>query len=241
MKKPIVSVKNLVFDYMTKRALFGVSFDIAKGSVVALVGPNGAGKTTLMRCLAGLVKPFSGEITIAGVNVPEDTREAHRHVFYLSDVFGLYDDLTARQCLHYAALAFEIPKEEIKERVEDTAKMLGLTEHLDTLAGSLSRGLRQRLAIALGIVHKTDFLILDEPASGLDPKSRLELSQLFLSLKEQGYTLLISSHILAELEDYATEVIVLKSGRIVRHEKFDGSLTKVQNNKINLILWVFKI
>ena len=102
MKKPIVSVKNLVFDYMTKRALFGVSFDIAKGSVVALVGPNGAGKTTLMRCLAGLVKPFSGEITIAGVNVPEDTREAHRHVFYLSDVFGLYDDLTARQCLHYA-------------------------------------------------------------------------------------------------------------------------------------------
>lgn len=238
MKKPIVSVKNLVFDYMTKRALFGVSFDIAKGSVVALVGPNGAGKTTLMRCLAGLVKPFSGEITIAGVNVPEDTREAHRHVFYLSDVFGLYDDLTARQCLHYAALAFEIPKEEIKERVEDTAKMLGLTEHLDTLAGSLSRGLRQRLAIALGIVHKTDFLILDEPASGLDPKSRLELSQLFLSLKEQGYTLLISSHILAELEDYATEVIVLKSGRIVRHEKFDGSLTKVQNNKINLAIRV---
>ena len=238
MNEPIVSVRNLIFDYMTKRALFGISFEIEKGSIVALVGPNGAGKTTLMRCLAGLVKPFGGEITVAGVNVPEDTRTAHRHVSYLSDVFGLYDDLTARQCLHYAALAFEIPKEKINDRIAETAEMLGLTEHLDTFAGNLSRGLRQRLSIAVGIIHKTDFLILDEPASGLDPKSRIELAKLFTTLKEQGYTLLISSHILTELEDYATEVIVLKAGRIVRHEKFDGSLTKIQDDKINIAVRV---
>ena len=165
----MIKVKNLVFDYMTKRALHGLSFEIEKGSIVALIGPNGAGKTTLMRCLAGLGKPFSGEIFINDINVPEDSRNAHRHISYLSDVFGLYDNLTARQCLRYAALAFDIPTAEIDGRIAETAEMLNLTEHLDTYAGNLSRGLRQRLAFARGIIHNPEFIILDEPASGLDP------------------------------------------------------------------------
>ena len=227
----MIKVKNLVFDYMTKRALHGLSFEIEKGSIVALIGPNGAGKTTLMRCLAGLVKPFSGEIFINDINVPEDSRNAHRHISYLSDVFGLYDNLTARQCLRYAALAFDIPTAEIDGRIAETAEMLNLTEHLDTYAGNLSRGLRQRLAIALGIIHK--------PASGLDPEARLELSKLFVALKEKGHTLLISSHILAELEDYATAVIVLNAGRIVKYEKFDGSAVNVrQDARINIAVRV---
>ena len=216
----MIKVQNLVFDYMTKRALHGISFEIEKGSIVALIGPNGAGKTTLMRCLAGLVKPFSGEIYVNGINVPEDSRNAHKHISYLSDVFGLYDNLTARQCLRYAALAFDISGGDAEQRIEETAKMLNLTEHLDTFAGNLSRGLRQRLAIALGIIHQPEFIILDEPASGLDPEARLELSKLFVALKEKGHTLLISSHILAELEDYATSVIVLNAGRIVKYEQF---------------------
>ena len=226
----MIQVKNLVFDYMTKRALHDVSFEIEKGSIVALIGPNGAGKTTLMRCLAGLVKPFSGEIYVNGINVPEDSRNAHRHISYLSDVFGLYDNLTARQCLRYAALAFEIPDNQIEQRIEETAQMLNLTEHLDTYAGNLSRGLRQRLAIALGIIHQPEFIILDEPASGLDPEARLELSKLFISLKEKGHTLLISSHILAELEDYATSVIVLNAGRIVKYEHFGSNNTNVKTS-----------
>ena len=233
----MIKVKNLVFDYMTKRALHGLSFEIEKGSIVALIGPNGAGKTTLMRCLAGLVKPFSGEIFINDINVPEDSRNAHRHISYLSDVFGLYDNLTARQCLRYAALAFDIPTAEIDGRIAETAEMLNLTEHLDTYAGNLSRG--QRLAIALGIIHKPEFIILDEPASGLDPEARLELSKLFVALKEKGHTLLISSHILAELEDYATAVIVLNAGRIVKYEKFDGSAVNVrQDARINIAVRV---
>lgn len=235
----MIKVSNLIFDYMTKRALHGLSFEIEKGSIVALIGPNGAGKTTLMRCLAGLVKPFSGEIYLDDINVAEDSRNAHRHISYLSDVFGLYDNLTARQCLRYAALAFDIPTGEIDQRVSETAAMLNLTEHLDTYAGNLSRGLRQRLAIALGIIHKPEFIILDEPASGLDPEARLELSKLFVALKEQGHTLLISSHILAELEDYATDVIVLNAGRIVKYEKFGSKTTSADtNNKINITLRV---
>ncbi len=236
----MIKVQNLVFDYMTKRALHGLSFEIEKGSIVALIGPNGAGKTTLMRCLAGLVKPFSGEIYVNGINVPEDSRNAHRHISYLSDVFGLYENLTARQCLEYAALAFDIPAADIGRRVEETAALLNLTEHLDTYAGNLSRGLRQRLAIALGIIHEPEFIILDEPASGLDPEARLELSKLFVSLKEKGHTLLISSHILAELEDYATDVIVLNAGRIVKYEKFNGSgnTTAREDSKVNIAVRV---
>lgn len=220
----MIKVENLMFDYMTKRALKGVSFEIEKGSIVALIGPNGAGKTTLMRCLAGLVKPFSGEIFINDINVPEDSRRAHRHISYLSDVFGLYENLTARQCLKYAALAFDIKDNEIEEAIKDTAEKLNLTEHLDTFAGNLSRGLRQRLAIGLGIIHKPDFIILDEPASGLDPEARLDLSKLFIELKKQGHTLLISSHILAELEDYATHVMLLDDGHLIKYEPLKTSL-----------------
>lgn len=235
----MIKVENLVFDYMTKRALHGLSFEIEKGSIIALIGPNGAGKTTLMRCLAGLVKPFSGDIYINGINVPENSRTAHKHVSYLSDVFGLYDNLTARQCLRYAALAFDVPQDEIGARIAETAEQLDLTAHLDNYAGNLSRGLRQRLAIALGIIHKPEFIILDEPASGLDPEARLELSKLFVSLKEQGHTLLISSHILAELEDYATGVIVLNAGRIIKYEKFDGSKAALtQDEKSNIAVRV---
>lgn len=215
----MIKVRNLVFDYMTKRALHSVSFEIEKGSIVALIGPNGAGKTTLMRCLAGLVKPFSGEIYLDDINVPEDSRNAHRYISYLSDVFGLYDDLTARQCLKYAALAYDIKEKDIDAAIEKTAKKLKLTEHLDTFAGNLSRGLRQKLAIAQVIIHSPKFIILDEPASGLDPEARLELSELFVQLRNEGHTLLISSHILAELEDYATDVIVLDNGHLVKKEK----------------------
>ncbi len=192
-----------------------------------------------MRCLAGLVKPFSGEISVNGINVPEDSRRAHRHISYLSDVFGLYDNLTARQCLRYAALAFDLPPAEIEPRIVETAAMLNLTEHLESYAGTLSRGLRQRLAIALGIIHRPAFIILDEPASGLDPEARLELSRLFVNLKEKGHTLLISSHILAELEDYATDVIVLNAGRLVRYEQIGGNtVVSSQNPHVNLTIRV---
>lgn len=219
----MITVRNLVFDYMTKRALHGLSFEIDQGSITALIGPNGAGKTTLMRCLAGLVKPFSGEIQLDHIDVSEESRNAHRYISYLSDVFGLYDDLTAEQCLRYAALAYEIKEADIPDAIKKTAEKLQLTEHLDKYAGTLSRGLRQKLAIAQVIIHSPRFIILDEPASGLDPEARIELSKLFVQLKEEGHTLLISSHILAELEDYATDVIVLNSGHIVKKEKIHGT------------------
>lgn len=215
--QPIISVRNLSFEYNGKKALENVSFDIPEGSVTALVGPNGAGKTTLLRCLVGLEKPVAGAITVAGTDVIDDPRGAHRSIGYLSDFFGLYDTLTVRQCLTYMAWCQKIAPSDINPRISALAAKLKLTEKLDELAGTLSRGNRQRLGIALALVHNPKILILDEPASGMDPEARARLSHMMLDLKAQGKTLIVSSHILNELEDYCTDMLVIRDGKVGDH------------------------
>lgn len=212
----MISVKNLIFDYPTKRALHGVSLEIAPQSITALVGPNGAGKTTLMRAIAALDRFEHGSISVAGLDVRRQPREVHEVLGYLPDFFGLYEDLTVRQCLHYRALAHRVPENRLEAAVEQAAEAVNLRDRLGELAGALSRGLRQRLAIAQAIVHEPKVLLLDEPASGLDPDARQDLSRLFLQLQAAGLTQIVSSHILAELEDYSTSLIVIDQGRIVR-------------------------
>lgn len=213
----MIEVDAVTYEYPGKCALKEVSFAIPQGSVTALVGPNGAGKTTLMRCLAALDKPFSGAIRIGGVDAVEHPREIHQMIGYLSDFFGLYDDLTVRQSLTYAGALHAIPEAEIPARVEKTARRLGLGQYLDTASGALSRGLRQRLGIAQAFIHEPKILLLDEPASGLDPEARLSLSKLFLELRDEGVTLIVSSHILSELEDYCTDMLLLRDGALVEH------------------------
>jgi ABC-2 type transport system ATP-binding protein len=211
----MIDVEQLIFEYPNLRALDEVSFHIPQGSITALVGPNGAGKTTLLRCMAALEQPVSGNIRIADVDVLEHPRECHRIIGYLSDFFGLYDRLTVRQCLHYVARAQGIADEDCAEAIARVSKGLHIADRLDVLAGTLSRGLRQRVAIAQAIIHSPRVVLLDEPASGLDPEARHELAELFLALQKQGMTLLVSSHILAELEAYSTDMLVLREGRII--------------------------
>jgi len=213
----MISIDNLTFDYPTKRALTEVSCTIAAGSVTALVGPNGAGKTTLMRCLAGLDQPVTGAVTVDDVDVLAKPRLAHRHIGYLRDLFGLYDELSVRRCLAFHAAAFGVARAERASRIAWAAAALGLTDRLGEKAGRLSRGLRQRLAIAQVVIHKPKVLLLDEPASGLDPEARMELSRFIVNLNGEGMTILVSSHILAELEDYSTDVLIVSGGRIVDH------------------------
>lgn len=213
----MISVRNLVFDYPTKRALRSVSFDIQAGTITGLVGPNGAGKTTLLRCLAGLEVPFSGTIWVDRIDVTEEPREAHRRLGLLQDYLGLYDDLTGRQCLLYHSAAHGIPARDRAKRARDTAERLGIADRLDDRVGTLSRGLRQRLAIAQAMIHRPKILLLDEPAAGLDPDARYRLSELLRTLGAEGMTLVVSSHILAELEDYTTHMMILRNGRVVEH------------------------
>ena len=219
----MILVENLVFDYPGLRALHGIAFEIGAGSITALVGPNGAGKTTLLRCIAALDTPVAGRILVDGVDVHDDPRQCHRRMGYLSDFFGLYNELTVEQCLRHRAAAQDVPPGERAELVSKAVGRTGLSDRLGQKAGELSRGLRQRLAIAHSILHEPRVVLLDEPASGLDPEARLDLSRLFLRLQAEGMTLLVSSHILAELEDYSTHMMILRQGRLVEHTRVDGA------------------
>lgn len=211
----MIDVRDLIFAYDDKRALDRVSCVIDKGSVTALVGPNGAGKTTLIRCIVGLYEPLDGSVLFEGSDVFRNSHAAHRRMGYLTDFFGVYDTLTVKRCLTFAARAHGVPDASVARSVERAAERLGIASHMDAKAKELSRGLRQRLAIAQTIVHDPAFMVLDEPASGLDPEARKELSCLLLALRDGGMTILVSSHILAELEDYCTAMLVMRDGRIV--------------------------
>jgi len=220
----VIEIENLIFEYPDKRVIDKLSLKIKDNSITVLVGPNGAGKTTLIKSIAGLTEPYSGHVKIDGLDVYENPVEAHKKMGYLPDFFGLYDALTVRESLFYAAISHGIADEEAKHKAVQAADRLSIAEHLNNLAGDLSRGLKQRLAIAQAIVHEPKFLVLDEPASGLDPLARNELSALFKQLKSQGMTLLVSSHILSELEDYATDMIILKDGEVISNSAFDLKL-----------------
>lgn len=211
---PVIQVEDVAYDYPSARALEGVSFTVESGVVLALVGPNGAGKSTLMRCIAALDAPTEGRIRVAGLDVAEDPRGVHRVIGYLPDFFGLYEELTVRRALTYAARSRGVAAAAAPDAVARAAGRVQLTDRLDQRAGELSRGLRQRLAIAQTIVHDPKVLILDEPAAGLDPEARRSLSQLILSLAAEGMTIMVSSHILAELEDYSTSMLMIQNGRV---------------------------
>lgn len=224
----MINVEGLIFDYLGHRALHGVSVHIPKGTVTALVGPNGAGKSTLMRCIAGLDMPLSGTITVAGIDVQEHPRKVHTKLGYLSDSFGLYQDLTVAQCLTYAAQSQSIPNHIVADRVTEVVHYLGLSEKLNNLSSHLSRGQRQRVAIGQSIVHMPEVLLLDEPASGLDPEARSDLSSLFRKLNDKGMTLVVSSHILSELDEYCTHILSIRDGRVSRHASLAATSTGVQ-------------
>jgi len=218
-----IEVSNLLFEYPGVRALNDVSFEVAAGSVTALVGPNGAGKTTLLRCLAGLEQPLLGKMHVAGVDVLEEPRAVHRKIGYLSDFYGLYDALTVRQCFAYAAASHGVPDTGVPTAVERTADRLNLASLLERRAAELSRGQRQRVAIGQALIHGPQVLMLDEPASGLDPEARHDLAMLFTRLRGEGMTLLVSSHILAELDEYSTHMLVMKEGRLIEAKALEAT------------------
>ncbi|HEY7609397.1 MAG TPA: heme ABC exporter ATP-binding protein CcmA [Alphaproteobacteria bacterium] len=214
----IIAAEDLVYDYPGARALDGVSFEVAPGTITALVGPNGAGKTTLLRCLAVLDRPAEGRIWLDGMDVANHPRESHRKLGYLSDFYGLYDELTVRQCLSYHAAIHDLAPAAQAEAAERAAARMGLAALMNRRAQQLSRGQRQRLAIAQAIIHDPALLLLDEPAAGLDPEARWSLSSLIADLAKGGMTLIVSSHILSELEDYSTHVMIIRGGRLVLHK-----------------------
>lgn len=210
-----VRVCQVSLDYGDIRALDKIDLVLHPATITGLIGPNGAGKTSLMRAIVGLQPIDRGQILIGGLDLAESPRESQKMIGYVPDSFGIFQDLTVRQALTYQAACHHVPTNQIAGRIEWAVAALGLLPLLDRESGHLSRGQRQRLAIGQAIVYHPQLLVLDEPASGLDPDSRAHLSETFTMLAAMGMTLLVSSHILAELADYATDIAIMDRGKLV--------------------------
>jgi len=196
-----------------------LSLSIAAGEVFGLVGPNGAGKTTTLKIICGLLLPTSGSVTVDQVDVLAQPDLAQRHLGYLSDFFSVYDDLKVWEYVDYFARAYKMPLEQIPVRVREVIQQLGLEAKYDSFVGGLSRGMKQRLGIARAVVHDPPVLILDEPASGLDPKARHELKELIRRFNRAGKTILITSHVLSDLEEICTSLAIMEKGKLLRSGK----------------------
>ncbi len=211
----MISIRELRVDYDDLCAVRDLSLEVGPGEVCGLIGPNGAGKTTTMRTMLGLIEPTYGEIRIMGGNVHEDHELVGRAVGFMPDFPPVYEDLLAWEFLDLFAASYRIPRAERAEKVERYLDRVGLTEKRNALVVELSRGMRQRLMLAKTLIPEPDVLLLDEPASGVDPQGRIDLKNILRSLSAEGKTVLISSHILAEMNEFCTSVAIMERGRLV--------------------------
>ncbi|MBA2264753.1 MAG: ABC transporter ATP-binding protein [Chloroflexi bacterium] len=213
---PVVETRGLVKRYGDHLAVAGVDLLVGPGEIYGLVGPNGAGKTTMMKILATLLAPSAGEAYVTGIPVGDDPLEVRRRIGYMPDFYGVYDDLRVWEYLDFFARCYGVPANRRATMIGELLEIVGLTEKRDEYVESMSRGMRQRLCLAHTLVHDPALLILDEPASGLDPRARVELREILRELRGMGKTILISSHILPELGEMCTGVAIIDRGRVLR-------------------------
>jgi ABC-2 type transport system ATP-binding protein len=211
----MIKVQNVSKRYRNVNALSEVSLEIPQGSIYGLIGPNGAGKTTLLRILAALISPTTGQVWLNGEEVSQSPTAIHRRVGYMPDFFGVYPDLTSIEYLEFYAGIQGIPRKKRARIITDLLELVDLSSKRDALVETLSRGMKQRLCLARALVHDPDILLLDEPASGLDPRARVELRELLRTLQGMGKTVIISSHILLELAEMCTDIAIIQGGRLV--------------------------
>jgi ABC-2 type transport system ATP-binding protein len=211
----MIRIEGLTRRYGSLTALDAVSLEIGRGHVYGLIGPNGAGKTTLIRILAGLLEADAGRAAIDGVDVAADPLRSRSLVGWMPDFFGVYAELTAREYLLFFASAHGLTRSDAEYAADRLLDRVGLGEKRNASVGHLSRGMVQRLVFARTLVHDPPALLLDEPASGLDPRARIDLRDLLLELAAEGKTILISSHILAELAEMVDEVGIIERGRLL--------------------------
>jgi ABC-2 type transport system ATP-binding protein len=202
-------------------AVRGIDLTAAPGEVTALVGPNGAGKTTLLLVLATLLVPDAGEVRVAGYDPVREADEVRARMGWSPDVFGLYDNLSAREYIHFFADAYRLGAARATARADELLETARLTEFADRPVHVLSRGQKQRLGLTRALVHDPEVLLLDEPASGLDPRSRVELRQLLRSLATAGTAVIVSSHLLGDLEELADRVVFVDRGATVGEHRLD--------------------
>jgi len=220
----MIETKNLTKNYGSLTALNDLNLKIQQGDIFGFIGPNGAGKTTTMRILVTLLEPTRGTAFINGLNVLKDGKKVRRMVGYMPDFMGVYDDLKVFEYLEFFAAAFGIERRKRKSIVEGVLELTDLQSKQAATVDSLSRGMQQRLGLARVLIHDPQVLILDEPASGLDPRARIEIRELLRELKRMGKTIMISSHILSELEEICDHIGIIEHGQLV----FSGTLEDIR-------------
>ncbi|NWG16462.1 MAG: ABC transporter ATP-binding protein [Chloroflexi bacterium] len=196
-------------------AVNGLSLAVPSGSIYGFVGPNGAGKTTTMRMLTTLTRPTAGEAWVAGHSVIREPRAVRRAIGYMPDEFGVYDDMRVWEYLDFFAACYDIPENNRKRLLDDLLELVDLTHRRDDMVDKLSRGMKQRLSLARTLAHDPQVLILDEPASGLDPRARVEIRELLVELAKMGKTIFFSSHILADVSEICTHIGIIEAGQMV--------------------------
>jgi ABC-2 type transport system ATP-binding protein len=210
----MLQVKNLVKKYGKFTAVDHLNMEIGEGHIFGFVGANGAGKTTTMKIIAGLLQPTSGEILVDDVDILSMAREIKKKIGYMPDFFGVYDDLKVDEYMNFYSGIYGIPYRERKGIADQLLELVDLSHKRDFYVDTLSRGMKQRLCLARSMIHDPKLLILDEPASGLDPRARVEMKNILRELKNMGKTILISSHILSELAELCTVIGIINGGKM---------------------------
>ncbi len=228
----MIQINRLVKRYGKTEALKGLTLEIEKGTVFGFVGPNGAGKSTTMSILATLLEPTSGQAYVGGYEVTKQPREVRRLIGYMPDFFGVYDNLTAEEYLDFYGANYDIPAQERRQIIPQLLELVNLSHKRDAYVDSLSRGMKQRLGLARCLVHNPEVLILDEPASGLDPRARIELREILKELRDMGKTIIISSHILPELAEMCDVIGIIEEGSLVAFGRVGEIYAKMQEKRV---------
>jgi ABC-2 type transport system ATP-binding protein len=224
----ILETNDIRKEFGTLVAVNNVNLSLEKGQVLGLIGPNGAGKTTLLRILSTLLKPTSGSARLLGYDILKQYLDIRGQIGFMPDFFNLYNDLTLRECLEFFARAYKIESRLVHKQVDTALEYVELQDKRNDLIRHLSRGMVQRMGVAVLLVRRPEVFLLDEPASGLDPKARIQLREVLKKLSNEGKTIIISSHILTELSGFCTHIAIMNQGSIV----LSGSVEDIEQKVI---------
>lgn len=232
MGEPVVVTRELTKRYGEFTALDSLSIQVDKGKILGFIGPNGAGKTTTIKILVGLARSTSGSASIAGVDCVREAHKIKRLVGYMPDRFGSYDNMRVHEYLDFFGAAFNLPRRQRKQRIDEVLETTGSTYMRDRFVEALSHGMQQRIGIARTLLHDPEVLILDEPANGLDPHARIDMRNLLLRLAGMGKTLIVTSQILPELSRICDQVAIITNGILRAAGPLDEILTQVRQKRM---------
>lgn len=228
----VVEIQGLSKQYGRRKAVDNVNMTVESGEIFGLVGPNGAGKTTTMRMLVTLLRPDKGEIHVCGHSVRKSPRDVRRQIGFMPDAFGVYGDLTVYEYLDFFGACYGIDRKQRASLIKDLLELVDIGHRHNDMVDTLSTGLKQRLGLARVLIHDPSVLVLDEPASGLDPRARVEIRELLLEVARLGKTIIFSSHILADVSELCTRVAIMEGGKLAALGALDQLSERVMPHRL---------